>query len=177
METIVDESDSQLAGITSNEALNTVDDAAAAEVAQVEGQQENDDNFKLKKADVHGLANGAEVEASMVEIRPDLAEDIKKEETEMPIGPTDVEITDKLLGYLEEDTFTMDITERQLRNRLEQHFGVPLKDKKSIIRDKVWTLPFQTSVCPQDGFGSLPLCSHVQYMSYPLGLTHSACTI
>ena len=51
--------------------------------------------------------------------------------------PTDAELLDELLRYLEEDTFTMDVTERQLRSRLEKHFGVPLKDKKTIIRDKV----------------------------------------
>ena len=51
--------------------------------------------------------------------------------------PTDAELLEELLRYLEEDSFTMDTTERQLRNRLEKHFGVPLKDRKTIIRDKV----------------------------------------
>ena len=51
--------------------------------------------------------------------------------------PTDAELLEQLLRYLEEDSFTMDVTERQLRSRLEKHFGVPLKDRKTIIRDKV----------------------------------------
>lgn len=51
--------------------------------------------------------------------------------------PTDAEICEELLKYLQEDSFNLNITERQLRNRLEEHFGLPLKDRKAIIRDKV----------------------------------------
>lgn len=51
--------------------------------------------------------------------------------------PSDDEISEELLLYLKEDSFTMDVTERQLRTRLEKHFCVPLKEKKAIIRDKV----------------------------------------
>ena len=50
--------------------------------------------------------------------------------------PSEVAIKVKLLSYLEEDTFTMNVTERQIRGRLEEHFGVPLKDKKKVIRDE-----------------------------------------
>ena len=58
--------------------------------------------------------------------------------TPAPIeAPADAELLAELLRYLEEDSFTMDVTERQLRNRLEGHFGVSLKDRKTIIRDKV----------------------------------------
>lgn len=56
-----------------------------------------------------------------------------------PAAPSDGAIKEELLKYLKEDTFTMDVTERQLRTRLEAHFGMPLKDKKTVIRDQVRT--------------------------------------
>ena len=52
-------------------------------------------------------------------------------------SPSDEAVEEELLKYLKEESFTLDVTERQLRTRLEAHFGVPLKHKKTVIRDRV----------------------------------------
>jgi len=171
MDTNAEGSASRMAGNTVDNA-DTVANAAVLEVAEIEGHQ--NENMESIKPEANGLdvANGAGFTASDAEIKPEPAQEIKEEETEMPIVPTDVEITDTLLGYLKEDTFTMDITERQLRSRLEKHFGLPLKDKKSIIRDKVWTSSVQ--IVSQAYIEAQFTCSFTQgkrSLTFPTGIT------
>ena len=116
-------------------------------------------NGEALKEEIEDHATGPEAPGSHKQEEPIAAslprESQKKEDnrtgtvegaTKAPVAPSDAEIKDELLKYLQEDSFTMDVTERQLRGRLEKHFGLPLKDRKGIIRDKVWDLSFEHDV-------------------------------
>lgn len=133
MDTNVEETHTVLAE-ESTDGIRTDADTTASRLASSEGQQEMDAS-KTSEGEQEVVAK--DIADPEPEAKQEPAQDIKEEVAEVSVPPSDAELTSTLLGYLKEDTFTMDITERQLRNRLEKHFGVPLKDRKSIIRDKV----------------------------------------